>query len=194
MALPPPEASGDHRPGAFVLHDQLVVHMDALRAYLRLHLDPVLRSRESCSDMVQSVFCECLAEADRFEFRHEAAFRKWLFQKALSKVVDRRRYWLAARRDPAHLATDRVESLPAASASVCGLAIHNEDLALLEQCFDELPPEYRQVIGAVRLVGMTHAEAAAEMGRSVDAIGMLLHRALARLSRLLLARRARTEP
>jgi RNA polymerase sigma factor (sigma-70 family) len=172
------------------LHDLLVQHTGPLRAYLRLHLDPLLRARESCSDMVQSVFRECLGELDRFEFRHEAAFRKWLFQKALSKVVDRRRYWLADKRDPRQVAGDPIEAVPAPSASVSGLAIRGEDLATLEQCFEELPDEYRRVIVAARLVGQSHAEIAAEMGRSVEAVGMLLHRALARLARLMHARGA----
>jgi RNA polymerase sigma-70 factor (ECF subfamily) len=194
MVPPPSDGSGPPRGGPSALHEQLVHHASALRAYLRLHLDPVLRARESCSDMVQSVFVECLAEADTFEFRHEAAFRKWLFQKALSKVIDRRRYWLASRRDPAHVAADHVDALPAASASVCGLAIRNEDLALLEACFDELPDEYRRVIVAARLIGQPHAQIAAEMGRSVEAVGMLLNRALARLARLAHARRARSPP
>ena len=57
----------------------------------RLHLDPLLRARESCSDMVQSVCRECLQDLGAFEFRNEPAFRKWLLQKAQSKFVDKRR-------------------------------------------------------------------------------------------------------
>ncbi|MFY9343552.1 MAG: sigma-70 family RNA polymerase sigma factor [Planctomycetota bacterium] len=174
--------------GALALHELLEQHAGPLRTYLRCHLDPLLRARESCSDMVQSVFRECLADAGRVEFRHEAAFRKWLFQKALSKVLDRRRYWLADKRDPRLIADAAVDAVPAASASVSGLAIRNEDLEALEQCFDELSPEHRQVIVAARLIGQSHAEIAAETGRSVEAVGMLLHRALARLARLMHAR------
>ncbi len=171
------------------MHELLVQHQGPLRAYLRFHLDPVLRARESCSDMVQSVCRECLAEADRVVFRHEAAFRAWLFQKALSKVVDRRRYWLADKRDPGRVGDVAVDVVPAPAASVSGLAIRDEDLALMEQCFDDLSPEHREVITAAKLIGQSHAEIAAAMGRSIDAVGMLLHRALAQLARRMRARR-----
>lgn len=187
-ASPPGRGPAAAGASAAVLHELLVQHIGPLRAYLRLHLDPLLRARESCSDMVNSVFRECLVESDRFAFQNEAAFRKWLFQKALSKVVDRRRYWLADKRDPAHVADVPVEVVAAPAASVSGLAIRNEDLAALETCFAELPEDHRQVIVAARLIGQSHAEIAAEMGRSVEAVGMLLHRALAGLARRMHAR------
>ena len=41
-------------PGA--IRELLCRHEGVLRTYVRLHTDPVLRARESCSDMVQSVF------------------------------------------------------------------------------------------------------------------------------------------
>jgi RNA polymerase sigma factor (sigma-70 family) len=156
-----------------------------LRTYVRLHSDAMLRQRESCSDMVQSVFCECLGELERFDFRHEAAFRKWLYQKALWKIVDRRRYWLADKRNPDRSVDAAIDALPAQTASVSGLAIGAEDLGALEKCFAELPDDYRHVIAAAKLIGQTHAEIAADTGRSAEAVGMLLHRALARLGTLM---------
>ena len=46
-----------------------------------------------------------------------------------------------------------------------------------------LPDEYRQVILLARIVGLSHADLAREMGRSETAVRTLLHRALARLAR-----------
>ena len=43
---------------AGALHTLLVRHEPLLRTYVRLHADPMLRARESCSDMVQSVCCD----------------------------------------------------------------------------------------------------------------------------------------
>jgi RNA polymerase sigma-70 factor (ECF subfamily) len=169
---------------AEALQAMLCRHQAALRTYMRLHADPMLRARESCSDMVQSVCRECLQELGTFEFRHEPAFRKWLFQKAMSKIIDRRRYWLAERRDPAR-ELPAPEDLRASFLSASGFAIRNEDLAALEACYDQLPADYRHVITASRLVGLSHAEIAAEMGRNEGAVRMLLNRALARLSRLM---------
>jgi RNA polymerase sigma factor (sigma-70 family) len=170
---------------AAALRELLCRHQGPLRAYVRLHVDPFLRARESCSDMVQSTFRECLQDAGTFVFQSEPAFRKWLFQKALSKIVDRRRYWLADKRDPGDRMAVPVETVPIQAASASGIAIRGEDLATLEACFEQLPEDYRRVITAARLLGQPHAEIAAEMARSVDAVGMLLNRALARLARLM---------
>jgi RNA polymerase sigma-70 factor (ECF subfamily) len=150
-----------------------------LRTYIRMHSDPLLRARESCSDLVQSVLGECLEEVDGFEYRNEPAFRKWLFQKARSKLVDRRRYWLAERRDPRREQTISGDELRASFTTASEAAMRNEDLAALEACFDEMPADYRQVLVAVRLLGQSHAEVAAELGRSEGAVRMVLHRALA---------------
>ncbi len=88
------------RGDAGALQELLCRHADKLRAYIRLHSNAQVRARESCSDLVQSVCRECLAELPDFRFETEPSFRKWLFQKALSKLVDRDRYWRAERRDP----------------------------------------------------------------------------------------------
>jgi RNA polymerase sigma factor (sigma-70 family) len=170
---------------AAALQTLLVRHEPVLRTYIRLHSDPLLRARESCSDMVQSTFRECLQDAGTFVFQSEPAFRKWLFQKALSKIIDRRRYWLADRRHPGREDSSPVEQLRASTFTASEVAIRNEDLAALEDCFELLPEEYRRVIVAARLVGQSHAEIAADMGRNEGAVRMLLNRALARLGRLM---------
>lgn len=167
------------------LHSLLLRNEPVLRNYIRLHLDPLLRARESCSDMVQSVCCECLRDLRDFEFRNEPAFRKWLFQKALSKLVDKRRYWLAERRDPGRVEQVPVEQVRASHFSASEVAIRNEDMAALEACFERLPDDYRGVIVAARMFGQSHAEIAADMGRGEGAVRMLLNRALARLGRLM---------
>ena len=170
---------------AAALHSLLVRNEPVLRTYVRLHLDPLLRAHESCSDMVQSVCRECLQELDAFQFRHEPAFRKWLFQKALSKIVDKRRYWLAECRDPGREDPAAMEQLRASHFTASEVAIRNEDLAALEACFELLPDDYRRVIVAARLLGQSHAEIGADLHRGEGAVRMLLNRALARLVRLM---------
>lgn len=156
-----------------------------LRTYVRLHSDPLLRERESCSDMVQSVLGDCLDELDGFEYRGEPAFRKWLFQKAHNKILDRRRFWLAQRRDARREQPPPDEDLRASFATASEHAMRNEDLEALEACFEQLSDEHRRVVVAVKLFGQSHAEIAAEIGRSEGAVRMLLHRALAQLGMLM---------
>ena len=173
------------------LAELLEQHLPALQAYVRLHSGRLLRDKESVSDLAQSVCREVLQSADGFDYRGLAPFRKWLFQKALSKIVQRQRYYLADMRHPAReqaMVSGSGDGLAALYASFCSasqVAIKNEDLERLEAAFAELPEDHRQVITLSRLFGYAHAEIAAEMGRSEGAVRVLLHRALARLAWLM---------
>ncbi|MDP6386067.1 MAG: sigma factor-like helix-turn-helix DNA-binding protein, partial [Planctomycetota bacterium] len=66
-----------------------------------------------------------------------------------------------------------------------GAAIHSEQVERLEAAFDQMRPEWREVITLSRLVGMSMDEVADQMGRSKDATRSLLGRALVELSKLL---------
>ena len=163
-------------------------HFPALLAYVRLHADPMIRQNESCADVVQSVCREVLEDAASFEYRGIAPFRKWLFQRVLTKLIDRKRFYLGQKRDVrrarplGELCTQSgLEQLYASICSPSEAAIANEDIARLERAFARLPEDYRQMITMSRLLGMTHAEIAAELGRNEGAVRVLLHRALARL-------------
>ena len=72
------------------------------------------------------------------------------------------------------------------------IAIADEDMERLRDAFTELSDDHRQVITLARVVGMSHAEIADEMGRSEGAVRVLLHRALVRLGWLLSAERGPT--
>ena len=65
------------------------------------------------------------------------------------------------------------------------VAIAREDVSLLESVFDQLSDEHREVITLHRLVGLDHDEIGRRMGRTAAASRVLLHRALARLGRLM---------
>jgi hypothetical protein len=65
------------------------------------------------------------------------------------------------------------------------------DMRRLEVVFAQLPEDYRQVITLARIVGLSHAEIAGEMGRNEGTVRVLLHRALVRLGWLLHQERLR---
>jgi RNA polymerase sigma-70 factor (ECF subfamily) len=170
----------------------LARHLPTLRAYVRLHADALLRERESCSDLVQSVCREVLENMGSFEYRGEAPFRKWLFAKAMSKIIDRQRYYLRDKRHPRHEQprrphkdSMRSQDMAVSFCTPSQVAIGHEDLQRLEGAFDKLPEDYRGVIMQSRLLGLSHAEIAQDMGRSEGAVRVLLTRALARLGLLM---------
>lgn len=176
------------------LEELLQQQLPGLRAYVRLRCGETVRLKESCSDLVQSVCREVLADLGGFEYRGEAAFRQWLYQAAERKIIDRARYWQAEKRD---LSRERraPEAAGAAGAPEAQLidsyrsfytpshaAIAREELARVERAFDRLPEHYRKVITLSRLVGLPHAEIARQMGKTEGAVRTLLCRALAELS------------
>lgn len=164
-------------------------YLPELHAFVRLRAGGAILAREQSEDLVQSVCLEVLQEVEGFEWRGEQAFKKWLYLTAQNKIVDRARYWGSQKRDPRReepMATNPgYFSGYRTLLSPSGAAIQGEEVADLEQAFDELPEEYAQVITLAKILGLSHDQIAEEMGRSVQASRMLLHRALARLGVIL---------
>lgn len=157
-------------------------YMPRLRAFVRLRVDAAVRARESASDLVQTVCREVLQNADQFEYQGEDRFRAWLFQTALNKIRDRGRYHHAERRDPyAEIApapgADHVDPYgPLRSPSQEAMA--KETAEAMEQAFDLLTDDHREVITLSRIVGLPQTEIARVMERSDVAVRGLLSRAL----------------
>lgn len=187
-------AAGDQQ----ALGDLLVQNLPQLEAYLRLQAGAAIRSKESISDLVQSVCGEVLRDLPRFEFRGEGQFRHWLCKQALHKLINKREFYGAQKRDLARevAPVPRGDSLSDPGsvmqcyATLCTPSRHaagREDLQRFEQAFDQLPADYREAITLRRIVGLDYPEIAQAMERSEGAVRNLVHRGLARLSALLQA-------
>ncbi|MCK5942267.1 MAG: sigma-70 family RNA polymerase sigma factor [Planctomycetes bacterium] len=171
-------------------------YLPELHAFVRLRAGGAILAREQSEDLVQSVCREVLEDVAAFEWRGEQAFKRWLYLTAQNKIVDRARYWRSQKRD-----IDREEAMATnpgyysgyrALLSPSGEAIRAEQVAELERAFDELSEEHAQVITLAKILGLAHEQIAAEIGRTVPATRMLLHRALARLG-VILGRRRNVE-
>ena len=77
----------------------LMRYLPRLRAFIRLRVDALLRQRESCSDLVQSVCRDVLEHAGTFTYQGEECFRAWLFKAALNKILEHRRALGSEKRD-----------------------------------------------------------------------------------------------
>ena len=127
-----------------------------------------------------------------FEYRGESSFKHWLFRRAENKIRDRVRFWQREKRDSgreepiAAPRDDRAErEFVEQFANFCTPSRHattREQLESIEAAFASLPEDYREVILLSRVVGLSHAEVANEMGRTPVATRTLLSRALARLA------------
>jgi RNA polymerase sigma-70 factor (ECF subfamily) len=181
-------AAGDES----ALHELMTRHLPAVRAFVRAHMSPQLRARESMSDIVQSVCRELLAHRARFRHATEHAFAAWLFTEARRKIGQRARNLARDRRDVAREVAGLTESTIAALgaeyariSSPSGPVLRAEEVAQLEAALDQLPADQREVLTLAHLVGLSRAEIGRRIDRSEDAVRQLLRRAKARLSMLL---------
>ncbi|HTE05578.1 MAG TPA: sigma-70 family RNA polymerase sigma factor [Planctomycetota bacterium] len=183
-------AAGD----AAAVDTLLAQHLPGLRAYVRLRAGPVLRARESASDLVQSVCRDVLENIGRFRYPGESAFKAWLFATAMRKIADRAEYWTAGKRDVGRevLALDASaggsgadRELADVYRSVCTpsrVAMGREVMERLETAFEKLGEDHREVIVLARIVGLSRAEIAERMARTEASVRNLLSRALAELA------------
>lgn len=174
--------------GEVAIESLLTQYLPELHAFIRLRAGSRLLRKEQSEDLLQSVCREVLQDADAFEYRDERSFKKWLYLTAQHKLYDRARFYKAEKR-AAHeqaLATDAgYYSGYAAFMSPSRVAMDAEEIQRIESIFDELPEQYAEIITLAKIVGLSHEEIANEMGKSVTASRMLLHRALAKLAVLL---------
>ena len=165
-------------------------HMQELEGFVRKNMGAALAQRESCSDLVQSICREALQEQEQFRFRGELAFRKWLLQMALRKLIDRRRFYGARKREnaareadlPSAWQLEEVAKLAKTLGSPSGEAMLREDIGRLSRAVEGLADSDRAIIRMIHLEGLTHADAAAQLGCTESQSRGRLFLALARLA------------
>ncbi len=168
------------------IEDLLVQHLSPLEAFVRLRMGPALRAKLTAPDVVQSVCREVLEDLGGFEYRGEAAFRHWLYTRAQNKLLEKHRYVAADKRSAAHESPlpDMTTAFPAYQTLLTPTRVlaARESVAQVEAAFDELPEDYREAVTLHRLCGLSHAEIAAQMGRSEGAVRNLVYRGMSRLA------------
>ena len=171
------------------LETLLQQHLPAMRAFARLCMTPLLRARESGEDLVQSACCAFVRSLDQFEYRGEEAFRGWLYTAVANKVLEHERAARAQMRDARRevaidggSADEALGRIYAQTLSPSRELIAVERLQALEAAFDQLPPQYREVLTLSRIARMSRAAIAAQLGRTEDSVRNLVTRALAALA------------
>ena len=184
------QASQGDRPAVELL---LQRHLPGLRAFIRLRAGPMIRKRESESDLAQSVCREVLEHLDKFQYGDETGFKRWLYTTALRKILHRYEYYAADKRNvmrevpgPAQGGTTHGDASLLDSYRTFSTptqhAMKREEVERVERAFDGLRDEQREVISLAHVVGMSRAEIAAQLGKSEGAVRTMLSRALAELA------------
>lgn len=157
-------------------------HRERILSVIYLRMGPNLRVRMDPEDVLQEVAIEAVNSWATLS--DEGNVGAWLVTLARRKVARIIRDQLGvASRDPRRehrmlsdfpLADRRTGPVTAAD--------RKDRLSLLEQAMERLTPDHREVILLMRIEGLSGKAVAERMGRTENAIHLLLSRALKRLA------------
>lgn len=155
----------------------------ALLAHYRL--GPQLRGLVEVDDILQETLLKAYVQLEHFTYRTPGSFLRWLSRIMDHVIADTARYHGRQKRNAAEMLPLRFESTPEGlepvdSKTPSRLLAQDENLRLLLKELDELPDDYREVILLTKLEGLSTQEVAEKMGKSREAVALLLHRAIKR--------------
>jgi RNA polymerase sigma-70 factor (ECF subfamily) len=157
-------------------------HRERLLSVIYLRMGPDLRVRMDPEDVLQEVAIEAMQSWRTLS--DEANAGAWLVTLARRKVARILRDQIGvAARDPRRERAIKTD-LPVAdrrSGPVTN-ADRKDRLELLEQAMQRLSDDHREVIVAMRVEGQSAREVAERLGRTENAVHLLLSRALKRLA------------
>jgi len=152
--------------------------------YLRALAARCFKAPDDIEDAVQDVLLA--VHAVRHAYDPGRPFGPWLVAIANRRIIDRLRRHTRARFREIELTTEH-ETFSTVQANLqSSLENTSADTAALHAAIEQLPMDQRQAIKLLKLKEMSLKEAAAASGRSVAALKVATHRAVARLRKLLL--------
>lgn len=169
------------------------VYGERVRRIIRLRMGRELRPKLDSMDLAQEAIFSALEGLENFTYKNEGDFLRWLSriaQNALHDSLDRlhadkRDIRKEVRLDNKGPATEggHVEPhAPIQATTPSVILSQKEDLDKLEKALDQLKPEYKEVIVLAKIEELSYAEIANKLGKSINAVGHLISRAMIALS------------
>ncbi|MHC4595810.1 MAG: sigma-70 family RNA polymerase sigma factor [Planctomycetota bacterium] len=169
------------------------VYAERVRWMVRFRMSRELRSKLESMDLVQDVLIHALGGLGDFTYKNEGDFVRWLSKIAENALHDNLDKLHADKRDicrelplGGYGPTTGGGFLGAAglldTTTPSVIMSRKEDLAKLEKAIDELKPEYREVIVLTKIEGLSYGQIGNRLGKSADAVRMLVSRAMAALT------------
>jgi RNA polymerase sigma-70 factor (ECF subfamily) len=193
----PQRLLGLARAGDVAARGQLFeLYVEYLTLLASVQLGRRLRGKVDASDVVQDTFLEAHRDFAQFQGATEAELTAWLRQILARNIANVLRHYYDVKARDVRLERDLHAELEKSSQALCGgladplsspsrQAARREQAVLLADALRRLPEDYRDVIVLRHLEGLTFAEVARRMGRSLDSVDKLWVRALSRLRRTL---------
>ncbi|MHC4369015.1 MAG: sigma-70 family RNA polymerase sigma factor [Planctomycetota bacterium] len=174
--------------------DQLCeVYGQRVLRIMRLRMGSELRSKLESMDLVQDVLMCALRDLGDFTYTNKGDFLRWLGKMAENRIRDNLDKFHAGKRD-IHKETPLYDDAsgsrddrarvpePARNTTPSLVLSRREELDKLEKAIDKLKPEYREVIVWAKIDGLSYKEIGDRLGKSADAAGHLLLRAMVALT------------
>lgn len=169
------------------------VYGERVRWMVRLRMGSALRARMESMDLVQEVLIHAFRGLSNFTYTNEGDLVRWLSKITQNALRDRLDNLHAGKRDIRKEvplggmgSSDASRSLGVRAlldpTTPSVILSQREDLARLEKAIDALKSEYREVIVLTKLEGLSYKEIGARMGKSPDAVRMLVSSAMAELT------------
>jgi RNA polymerase sigma-70 factor (ECF subfamily) len=160
-----------------------------LAALLRYKAGPELLAAVEVDDLLQETFLQAFRDIQRFHYTAPGSFWNWLASIAGNVVLDAVRFEGRQKRNAADVVRFRSASNPGGPDPVDRktptlLLSEKESVRALFARLEALPPDYREAIVLAKVEGLPTAEIAARMGKTREAVALLLHRGLKRLRAL----------
>jgi len=169
------------------------VYGERVRRIVRLSMGKELHSKLDSMDLVQDVLIHALGGLGDFTYKNEGDFLRWLSRIAQNALRDNLDKLHADKRDirkevrlggygpttgGRFVGTPR----PIDTTTPSVIMSRKEDLDKLENAIDQLKPEYRKVIVLAKIDGLSYNQIGERLGKSADAVGHLLSRAMVALT------------
>jgi RNA polymerase sigma-70 factor (ECF subfamily) len=169
------------------------VYGERVRRIVRLRMGRELRVKLDSMDLVQDALLNALRGFGDFTYENEGDFLRWLSriaQNALGHHVEK----LQADKRDIRREVRLDECKPTTGGGLAGtpgpvdvttpsvIMARKEELDKLEEAIDELKPEHKKVIVLAKIEGLSYKEIGKRLGKSADAVGMLLSRAMVGLT------------
>ncbi len=160
---------------------------------VRLRMSKKLRSKLESMDVVQDTLIHALSGLDKFTYKNEGDFVRWLSKIAENELRGNLKKLHAEKRDirkevrlDSHRPTTgggfAGAAGPIGTTTPSVIMSQKEDLAKLEKAIDRLKPEYREAIVLTKIEGLSYREIGSRLSKSPDAVRMLVPSAMAELT------------
>jgi RNA polymerase sigma-70 factor (ECF subfamily) len=159
-------------------------HRRRLVVLIHYKLSPRALEFGEVEDLVQETCLRAFRDIGTFVYQSPGSFLRWLSAIADHAIIDRTRYWNRERRAGEQVqfrsASNPQGPEPADSRTPSRLFAQREAVERLLKKLDALPEDYRQALILAKIEGLTTAEMAERLGKSREAVALLVYRALKR--------------